>query len=112
MHVFPGEKFDLILQIQDQNDNLQLGVYTYPSNTHFTEADVTEIDLTDSGTERSFAVVSNGNQRTTLVIRGSPKNFNYTYCLHHKNDTVDKKQFALQLIDSSTGNVVSNFVVE
>ena len=108
MHVFPGEQFDLDLHVHDQNDNSGFGVYTYPSNTHFTEADVTEIDLTDSGTDKSFAVVGNDSQRTIFVIRNSSSNFSYTDCLYHKNDTVDIKQFALQLIDSSTGNVVCN----
>jgi len=110
MHVFPGERFDLHLHVQDQNSNPVFGVYTYPSNTHFTKADVTEIDLTtDSETDISFAIVGNDTQRTTFVIRNSSSNFNYTHCLYRKNDTVERKQFSVHLIDSSTGSVVCNY---
>jgi len=106
IQVFPGERFNLALQIRDQNNNSKIGIYTYPSNEHFTKVDVTEIDLTDSETDKSFAFVNRKYQRTSLVLRNSSRNFTYTQCLHHKDNTVDERQFILHLIDSSNGNVV------
>lgn len=110
MHVFPGEQFDLYLRAYDQNNNSKPGIYTYPSNAHFTAVDVTEIDLSDSGTDKSFAVANDSVQITTFVIRNSLKNFDYAYCFNN-TDIVDRKQFALQLIDSSTGSVVCNCIL-
>ena len=109
-HIFPGEQFDLTLHIYDQNDNSQIGVYTYPSNTHFTKANVIEIDLTGSGTDNRFAIVNSKYQRTSLVVRDSSENFAYTHCLFRNNNTVDKRKFVLQLIDLSNGNVVCRYL--
>ena len=110
MHVFPGEQFDLVLDVLDQNNNPKIGIYTYPANAHFTEVDVTEIDLTDSGTDRSFAIVNSSAenyQRTTLVVRNSSRNYSFNHCLKN-SESVEKGEFTLQLIDSSVGNMVGN----
>ena len=108
MYVFPGETFDLVLHVLDQNSNPKIGIYTYAANTHFTEADVTEIDLTDSGTVQRFAIVDSSAenyQRTSLVIRNSSSNYSFYHCKKNK-DAGEKRRFTLQLIDSSSGNVV------
>ena len=102
---YPGEQFILSLKVLDQNNNEKVGFYTYHSNEHFTEADVTEIDLTLENKDTSFAVVSkNSNQTTSLVIRNS--SFPFDFMNHNK--TITNKTFTLNLIDSSTGNIVCN----
>ena len=106
MSVFPGEEFILSLKVLDQNNNEKVGFYTYPSNVHLTEADVTEIDLTTGNTDTKFAVVSgSSDQKTSLVVRNSTtKQFSF---LSHSN-TITEAAFTLNLIDSSTGNMVCN----
>ena len=105
MNVFPGEIFVLSLSISDQNDNEKIGFYTYPSNMFFTEADVTEIDLTTGNNNTNFGVVSgSSNLRTLLVVRDSTKNFSFS-ALNHSS-TIAFATFTLNLIDSSTGNIV------
>ena len=105
MNVFPGEIFVLSFSISDQNNNERVGFYTYPSNTFFTEADVTEIDLTTGNEDSSFGVVrGSSDQRTLLVIRNSAKNFSFSAINY--NRTITNVTFTLNLVDSSTGNVV------
>ena len=105
MIAYPGEQFVLSLEVLDQNNNKKVGFYTYRSNLFFTEADVTEIDLTSDNKDTSFAVVNrSSDQRTSVVIRNS--NFSFEFMNHNK--TVTKKNFTLSLIDSSTGNMVHN----
>ena len=108
MNVFPGEEFILSLRVLDQNNNRKVGFYTYPSNTLFTEADVTEIDLTTGNSDTSFGIVSknNSDQRTSLVVRNSTKNFSFS--VSKGNSTITEKKFTLNLIDSSTGTMVCN----
>ena len=102
---YPGEQFILSLKVLDQNNNEKVGFYTYRSNEHFTEGDVTEIDLTLENKDTSFAVVSrSSNQTTSLVIRNSSFPFDF---MNH-NNTITNKTFTLNLIDSSTGNIVCN----
>ena len=87
----------------DQNNNEKVGFYTYCSNEYFTEADVTEIDLTSENKDTSFAVVSrSSNQTTSLVIRNSEFSFDFV----NHNKIITNKTFTLNLIDSSTGNIV------
>ena len=107
MNVFPGEEFILSLRVLDQNNNEKVGFYTYPSNVLFTQADVTEIDLTTNNTDTSFAIVDrSSDQRTSLVVRNSPKNFSFSVLDH--NSTITERNFTLNLIDSSTGIMVCN----
>lgn len=99
----------LSLKVTDQNNNTKVGFYTYPSNMLVTEANVIEIDLTDHGNNenRSFAVVDKrSDQRTSLVLRNSVKDFSFTSLNH--NSTYPETAFTLNLIDSSTGNIVCN----
>ena len=106
MNVFPGEEFILSLTVLDQNNNRKVGFYTYPSNMLFTEADVTEIDLTTGNRYTSFGIVSknNSDQRTLLVVRNLTKNFSFSVL--KGNSTITEKNFTLNLIDSSTGTMV------
>ena len=95
----------LSLSISDQNNNKRVGFYSYPSNMFFTEADVTEIDLTTGNGNTSFGVVNeNSSLRTSLVVRDSTKPFSFS-ALNH-NSTIAYTNFTLNLIDSSTGNIV------
>jgi len=87
----------------DQNDNKKVGFYAYPSNMLFTEVDVTEIDLTDGNMNTSFGVVNgSSDQRTSLVLRNSTKDFSFT----NQNSTIFEVNFTINLIDSSTGIIV------
>ena len=105
MKVFPGEEFDLLLTVWDQNNNEKVGFYTYPSNMFFTEVDIIEIDLTDDNEDISFAAVDGSfDQKTSLVIRNSTKNFSSFF--HNYDKTIVEKNFTLNLIDSSTGIMV------
>ena len=71
----------------------------------FTEADITEIDLTTGNEDSSFGVVrGSSDQRTLLVIRNSAKNFSFSAINY--NRTITNVTFSLNLVDSSTGNVV------
>ena len=107
MNVFPGEEFILSLRVLDQNDNEKVGFYTYPSNTLFTEADITEIDLTTDNGDTSFALVNrNSNERTLLVVRNSTRDFSFSFLNH--SSTITERNFTLNLIDSSTGIMVCN----
>lgn len=105
MNVFPGEIFAFSLNVLDQNNNEKNGFYTYPSNMLFTEADVTEVDLTADNEETSFAVINrNSNQRTSLVVRNSTAIFSFSAM--NQSRVIAEKGFTLNLIDSSTGNIV------
>lgn len=108
MDIFPGEVFVLSLSVLDQNNNKKIGFYTYPSNMFITEADITEIDITTGNKNTSFAGVSgSSNQKTSLVIRNSTKNFSFS-----NNGTIDNTTFTLNLIDSSTGvTVCNNYII-
>ena len=106
MNVFPGEIFVLSLRISDQNNNEKVGFYTYPSNMFSTQADVTEIDLTTGNDNTSFGVVNgSSNLRTSLVVRDSNENFSFS-ALNYSNTS-----FTLNLIDSSTGNIVCIIII-
>ena len=108
MNVFPGEIFKLSLSVLDQNNNKKVGFYTYPSNMFFTEADTTEIDLTTGNEDNSFGVVrGSSDQRTLLVIRNSINNFSFSTVSYSR--TITNVTFILNLVDSSTGNVVCNY---
>ena len=69
----------------------------------FTQADVTEIDLTAGNEVTSFGVVSgSSNIRASIVIRDSMNNFSFSALNELNHSTI----FTLNLIDSSTGNMV------
>ena len=107
MNVFPGEVFLLSINVLDQNKNEIVGFYTYPSNMFFTEADVVEVDLTIGNEDTRFGVVNKrSSQRTSLVLRNSKEDFSFSVSNH--SNTIIKTAFTLNLIDSSTGNLVSN----
>ena len=77
----------------------------------FTEADVTEIDLTAGNRDTSFAIVNeNSNQRTLLVIRNSTEDFSFSVLKH--NSTITERNITLNLIDSSTGTMVCIMITE
>ena len=107
VNVFPGEVFLLSINVLDQNKNEVVGFYTYPSNMFFTEADVVEVDLTVGNEDTRFGVVNKrSSQKTSLVLRNSKEDFSFSVSNH--SNTIIKTAFTLNLIDSSTGNLVSN----
>ena len=109
-NVFPGEEFILSLRVLDQNNNLKDGFFTYPSNTFFTEADITEIDLTAGNEDTSFGIVNGSSDlRVSLVVRNSQNNFSFSA---NHNNTIVNETFNFTLIDSSTGIGVCNIVTK
>lgn len=103
--------FVLIISAEDENKNSKDAVYSYSRNLVSNPSNVIVIDLKPEDAVLSFASVSKMSQMTTqnisLVLHNTDQLKNCTF--NYDNFYNFSSNFNLNLVDSSTGQVVCNF---
>ena len=100
-----GEVFVLTIFAEDENKNLKDAVYSYRRNPTSNPSNIIVVDLQPEDAVLSFAPVSKiTTQNVSLVMHNSDQLKNCTF--NYDNSYNFSSNFNLNLIDSSTGQVV------
>ena len=100
-----GEVFVLTIFAEDENKNLKDAVYSYRRNPTSNPSNIIAVDLQSEDAVLSFAPVSKiTTQNVSLVMHNSDQ---FKHCIFNYDNSYNfSSNFNLNLIDSSTGQVV------
>lgn len=102
-----GEIFRLIIYAEDQNGNIQDGVYSYYANLTASPSNVLSIHLdTDDIVTTAYGVVRNVTAQATTLVMHNAAQIQSNCRVNYKNSYSFPFKFSLNLTDSLNGIVV------